>query len=90
VNFQELITAIGKEPYYKDDACVIYHADNRDILPLIPDKSVDLVLTDPPYNGDLKYGAMTNDSRDWDEYTRWLEILIKHSERISIVFTIGV
>jgi len=36
-------------PYYSDEAVVIYNADCRDILPLIPDKSVDLVLTDPPY-----------------------------------------
>jgi len=35
--------------YYQDDAVVIYHADCRDILPLIPEKSIDLVLTDPPY-----------------------------------------
>ena len=35
--------------YYKDDATVVYCADNREILPLFPDKSFDLVLTDPPY-----------------------------------------
>ncbi|MFA5379846.1 MAG: DNA methyltransferase [Dehalococcoidia bacterium] len=37
------------KPYYQDDAVIIYNADCRDILPLIPDKSIDLVLTDPPY-----------------------------------------
>ncbi len=35
-------------PYYQDDAVLIYHADCRDMLPLLEDKSVDLVLTDPP------------------------------------------
>jgi len=35
--------------YFKDDAVVIYHSDCRDILPLISEKSIDLVLTDPPY-----------------------------------------
>ncbi|HPD73534.1 MAG TPA: DNA methyltransferase [Candidatus Krumholzibacteria bacterium] len=34
-------------PYYQDSAVTIYHADCRDILPLLP--KVDLVLTDPPY-----------------------------------------
>jgi site-specific DNA-methyltransferase (adenine-specific) len=34
-------------PYYQDDWVTIYHADCRDILPLLP--KVDLVLTDPPY-----------------------------------------
>ncbi len=35
--------------YYQDDAVYIIHGDCRDVLPLIPDKSIDLVLTDPPY-----------------------------------------
>jgi site-specific DNA-methyltransferase (adenine-specific) len=34
-------------PYFQDDSVTIYHADCRDILPLLP--KVDLVLTDPPY-----------------------------------------
>lgn len=34
-------------PYYQDDAVVIYHADCREILPHL--EPVDLVLTDPPY-----------------------------------------
>jgi len=34
-------------PYYQDNAVVIYHGDCRDILPHLP--KVDLVLTDPPY-----------------------------------------
>ena len=37
------------QSYYQDDAVYIIHADCRDILPLLPDKSIDLVLTDPPY-----------------------------------------
>jgi len=37
------------EAYYQDDEVYIIHGDCREILPLIPDKSIDLVLTDPPY-----------------------------------------
>jgi site-specific DNA-methyltransferase (adenine-specific) len=47
VNWNNL--ELPDRPYYQDDAVVIYHADCRDILPLIPDKSIDLVLTDPPF-----------------------------------------
>ncbi len=43
-----------KNIYFKDEAVVIYHADCRDILPSIPDKSIDLVLTDPPYGVSFK------------------------------------
>jgi len=35
--------------YYRDESVVIYCADCRLVLPLFPDKSFDLVLTDPPY-----------------------------------------
>ena len=40
------------KPYYQDTAVTIYHADCRDILPLLP--KVDLVLTDPPYGNKKK------------------------------------
>ena len=40
----------GVEPYYHDAAGqAVYHGDCRELLPLIPEGSVDLVLTDPPY-----------------------------------------
>ena len=39
MTLEEIIQAIGKKPYYQDDAAVIYNCDNRLILPLIPDKS---------------------------------------------------
>lgn len=34
-------------PYYQDDYVTLYHADCREVLPLL--EPVDLVLTDPPY-----------------------------------------
>jgi site-specific DNA-methyltransferase (adenine-specific) len=45
-------------PYYSQDGIDIYLGDCRDILPTFPDKSFDLVLTDPPY------GITDN---DWDK-----------------------
>ena len=35
--------------YYQDEWVYIIHGDCREVLPLIPDKNIDLVLTDPPY-----------------------------------------
>ena len=37
--------------YFKDDtdSVLIYCGDCKEVLPLIPDKSIDFVLTDPPY-----------------------------------------
>ena len=48
MTFEEILAKLPK-PYYSDEAVVIYHSDCRLVLPLIPDKSIDLVLTDPPY-----------------------------------------
>jgi len=53
ITFEEIIAKLPK-PYYRDDAVVIYCADCRDILPLIPDKSIDLVVTSPPYADNRK------------------------------------
>lgn len=36
-------------PYYDDGQVTIYHGDCRDVLPMIDAASVDLVVTDPPY-----------------------------------------
>ena len=53
------------EPYYQDDAVYIIHGDCREVLPLIPDKSIDLVLTDPPYGVDLDYGGYDDSFANW-------------------------
>lgn len=38
------------EPYYDDGQCVIYHGDALSVLASLDDRSVDLVMTDPPYS----------------------------------------
>ena len=71
------------KPYYEDDSCVIYHGDNRDVLPSLRD--VGLVLTSPPYNlnGDGYSATGTyfrnldtgyedhDDAMPHDEYVAW-------------------
>jgi site-specific DNA-methyltransferase (adenine-specific) len=47
------------KPYYDHAGITIYHGDCREILPQLPDRSIDFIFTDPPYghnnnnNGDL-------------------------------------
>jgi len=52
MTLSEIVDAISKagfEPYHQEEAGVIYCADCLEVLKYIPDKAVDLVLTDPPY-----------------------------------------
>lgn len=42
-------------PYFEKNGIVLYHADCRDVLPLLAPGSVDAVVTDPPYG--IEVGA---------------------------------
>jgi site-specific DNA-methyltransferase (adenine-specific) len=43
------------QPYFEKDGITIYHGDCMRIMPLIGDKSIDAVITSPPYNLKKKY-----------------------------------
>lgn len=45
----------------------VYCADTLDLLRALPDASVELVATDPPYNG-VKDDAWDNQWRDDDDF----------------------
>lgn len=56
------------KPYYEDSGIALYHGDCRDILPLLDASSVDLVLTDPPFNVPVKYEAANGEyPRSWGD-----------------------
>lgn len=45
-----------------EDVCKLYNADIRDGLPIVPDNSVDFIITDPPYPAEYipLYGALSS------------------------------
>ncbi len=47
MKFEDIIAAIPRTPFYKDEAVCIFCADNRDILPSLLE--IDACVTDPPY-----------------------------------------
>jgi len=76
-------------PYYQDDAVIIYHGDCREILPDLP--KVDLVLTDPPYGINIvkKRGYMGMSTRQYDpvigDKEEWnLDFLFTRAENLII------
>lgn len=55
------------EPYYQNEHCTIYCADNREILPFLG--RFDLLLTDPPYGIGEKLGPRKRtDPNQWAKH----------------------
>lgn len=56
-------------PYYQDESATIYHADCREALPVLADKSVDHSFNDPPYSehvhGKSRRGSSLPDANDF-------------------------
>jgi len=70
------------KPYFDQGGITIYHGDCREILPQLPEKSVQLLLTDPPYgvayeSGWRKdaYGPIIGDDGSLDIVTAILSAL---------------
>lgn len=45
------------KPYYSDDLVTLYHGDCLEVMRSLPDESVDMVVTSPPYNMGLVPGG---------------------------------
>lgn len=52
---------------------LLIEGDCNDIVEYLPSGSIDLVITDPPYNKKLNYGNNFNDRKSWNEYYAWLK-----------------
>ena len=82
---------------------ILCNDDNRDILKTIPDNSIDLIITDPPYNiakystGNIKLPNRTplnNDIAEWDrvevdplEYAKEFKRILKPNGNIFVFTT---
>lgn len=59
----------------------IYAMDCLDGMALIADKTVDVIVTSPPYNIGKKYSGY-DDERPRNEYLDWMEAVCKESKRV--------
>jgi site-specific DNA-methyltransferase (adenine-specific) len=55
----------GLKPAFRTDLGALFIGDCLPILRTIPDNSLDLVITSPPYDGQPKYGNGEKYDRDW-------------------------
>lgn len=59
----------------------IYCTDSYDFLKTLPDNSIDIVLTSPPYNFGIKYNS-TEDATRWKEYFDKLFLIFGECVRV--------
>ena len=59
----------------------ILHGDTLDILPKLPDESVQIVLADPPYNIGKDFGN-TSDKQPMDTYLAWTDRWVAECLRV--------
>lgn len=60
----------------------LVQGDSVNITQKIPDGSIDLIFTDPPYNANINYGKYYKDNLDWKEYYSLAKKWFKEYERI--------
>jgi site-specific DNA-methyltransferase (adenine-specific) len=59
------------EPYYIDSDCTLYNAKWEDVLPQLPEQSVDMVLCDLPYGvTSCEWDTKPDLEKLWGEYRR--------------------
>jgi site-specific DNA-methyltransferase (adenine-specific) len=69
------------DPFYRDDLVTIYNADSTH-LDFLPDESIDLTITSPPYNLDVSYNGY-HDDVPYQAYLRWVAQWAKALLRVS-------
>lgn len=69
-----------KPEFSTDERAILYHGSCEDMLKTIPEKSIQLIVTSPPYNIGKEYEKKTNLNRYIDYQSR----LIKECERVLL------
>jgi len=70
------------KPYYDRAGITLYKCDARELLANLPDKSIELLWTDPPYNVGKDYGGW-NDAMPAAEYLAFCQDWIAMAKRVT-------
>lgn len=65
-----------------DTEHLLINNDSLKALPNLLDNSIDLIITDPPYNRGLDYGSYYNDRLPWPEFYERNKVWLKEVARI--------
>lgn len=81
--FGAICSSVVNLNHFNDDHDLIVSGDCNDVLKLIPDESINLILTDPPYHSTKKSNITGDTDFETDEkYLHWVEGLLLEWRRI--------
>ena len=94
LKFQEKLVTPKKEKFtLKQITDKIINADAFKVLDNLPDKFIDLLFVDPPYNLDKKFNLTVFREMENEKYAEWLESwirkIIKHLKDDSSIYICG-
>lgn len=52
-------------PNYQSNCCVLFNADMREVIKNIKDKTIDLIVTDPPYKISTSGGGIEKEGKKY-------------------------
>ncbi|MBR5441217.1 MAG: hypothetical protein IKV37_06665, partial [Prevotella sp.] len=76
--FQDISAQLAGKEFFSNEKSVIVNGDSRDILSYIPNQSISLILTDPPYHSTKKDNIINDRAFKKDEdFLEWIEVYAK-------------
>ena len=83
LEFQHIKTAVSSLIFSEGDDAIVINDDSLNALKFIPDHSVSLILTDPPYHSTKKENIINDKSFGTDEeFINWMELFSIEWKRI--------
>ena len=79
MNLTDISKLLGK-PYFQASNCLIYNLDCLEAMTILPDESINLTVTSPPYNIGKEYENLL----PLDDYINWCEKWITEVYRLTL------
>jgi adenine-specific DNA-methyltransferase len=79
MNLTDISKLLGK-PYFQASNCLIYNLDCLEAMTILPDESINLTVTSPPYNIGKEYENLL----PLDDYINWCQKWITEVYRLTL------
>ena len=79
MNLTDISKLLGK-PYFQSSNCLIYNLDCLEAMTILPDESINLTVTSPPYNIGKEYENLL----PLDDYINWCKKWITEVYRLTL------